>query len=69
MLARLGEALGQAMIDPQAPTDQELIERITQFEQQLFEAGEALRDRDEQLQAARTLNQRLLRESNVRGAR
>jgi hypothetical protein len=66
---RLGEALGQAMIDPQAPTDQQLAERITELEQQLFETREALRDRDEQLQAVRTLNQRLLKESNARGAR
>lgn len=66
---RLGEALGQALLDPQAPTDQELTERIAELEQRLFEAGEALRDRDEQLQAVRTLNQRLLRESNARGAR
>ncbi len=66
---RLGEALGQAMIDPQAPTDQQLTERITELEQQLFETREALRDRDEQLQAVRTLNQRLLKESNARGAR
>jgi hypothetical protein len=66
---RLGEALGQAMIDPQAPTDQELTERIAAVEQQLFEARETVRDRDEQLQAVRTLNQRLLRESNVQGGR
>jgi hypothetical protein len=66
---RLGEALGQAMIDPQAPTDQELSERIAEVEQQLFEARETVRDRDEQLQAVRTLNQRLLRESNVQGGR
>ena len=66
---RLGEALGQAMTDPQTPTDQQLTERITELEQQLFETREALRDRDEQLQAVRTLNQRLLKESNARGAR
>ena len=66
---RLGEALGQAMTDPQAPTDQQLTERIAELGQQLFETREALCDRDEQLQAVRALNQRLLKESNARGAR
>ena len=66
---RLGEALGQSMLDPQAPTDEDLKEQIAELEQQLFEARETVRDRDEQLQAVRTLNQRLLRESNVRGGR
>jgi hypothetical protein len=66
---RLGEALGQATLDPQAPSDEDLTKRIAELEQQLFEASETLRDRDEQLQAVRTLNQRLLKESNARGAR
>ena len=67
---RLGEALGQTIIDARVgPTDQQLSERIAELEQQLFEAQEALRDRDEQLQAVRTLNQRLLKEQNVRGGR
>jgi hypothetical protein len=66
---RLGEALGHAIADQPAPTDPELSERITELEQQLFEAQEELRDRDDQLQAVRTLNQRLLREQNVRGGR
>ncbi len=66
---RLGEALGQATIDPQAPSDENLTERVAELQQQLFEVRETLRDRDEQLQAVRTLNQRLLKESNVRGAR
>jgi hypothetical protein len=56
---RLGEALGQTMLDQHSLTDRE---------QQLFEASEALRDRDEQLQAVRTLNQRLLKEHNLQGA-
>ena len=66
---RLGEALGQAIADQPAPTDPELSERIAELEQQLFEAEEALRDRDEQLHAVRTLNQRLLKEQNMRGGR
>jgi hypothetical protein len=66
---RLGEALGQAMIDTPAPVDSGVGERIAELEQQLFEAQESLRDRDEQLQAVRTLNQRLLKEQNVRGER
>jgi hypothetical protein len=66
---RLGEALGQAIADQPAPTDPELSERIAELEQELFEAQEALRDRDEQLQAVRTLNQRLLKEQNMRGGR
>ena len=65
---RLGEALGRAMLDPTATSpDQELSERIADLEQQLFEANEVLRDRDEQLQAVRALNQRLLKEHNLRG--
>jgi hypothetical protein len=35
-----------------------------ELEQQLFEARESLRDRDEELDAVRALNQRLLREHN-----
>jgi hypothetical protein len=66
---RLGEALGQAMIDTPAPVNSGLDERIAELEQQLFDAQESLRDRDEQLQAVRTLNQRLLKEQNVRGER
>ena len=66
---RLGEALGQAMFDPQTSNDPDLNERVAELEQHLFEAREMLRDRDEQLQAVRTLNQRLLKEQNVRGGR
>lgn len=67
---RLGEALGQTMIDPHAtPTDEQLSERVAELGQQLFEAQESLRDRDEQLEAVRTVNQRLLKEQNVRGGR
>jgi hypothetical protein len=66
---RLGEALGHTMLDQHAPTDRELGERVAELEQQLFEANEALRDRDEQLQAVRTLNHRLLKEHNLEGAR
>jgi hypothetical protein len=66
---RLGDALGQAIADQPTPTDPELSERIAELEQQLFEAQEALRDRDEQLRAVRTLNQRLLKEQNMRAGR
>ena len=67
---RLGEALGAAMIDPHATsTDEQQSERVAELEQQLFEASEALGERDEQLQAVRTLNQRLLKEHNVQGGR
>ena len=66
---RLGEVLGQAMLDPHAPSDEDLTGRVAELEQQLFEARETLRDRDEQLQAVRALNQRLLKESNLQGAR
>lgn len=64
---RLGEALGQTIPDPPAPSGPGLSERVAELEQQLFEANEALRDRDEQLQAVRALNQRLLKEHNLRG--
>lgn len=66
---RLGEALGQTIRDTTAPGDPGRGERIAELEQQLFEAQEALRDRDEQLQAVRTLNQRLLKDRNVGGGR
>jgi hypothetical protein len=66
---RLGEALGQTTLDAAAASDPDLGERVAELEQQLFEAREALRDRDEQLAAVRTLNQRLLKEQNVRGGR
>jgi hypothetical protein len=66
---RLGEALGPAIVDPPAPSNENLIERIAELEQQLFEANEAVRERDEQIQAVRSLNQRLLKEHNVRGDR
>jgi chromosome segregation ATPase len=61
---RLGELLGQAIADTALPSEKELEDRIAQLEQQLFEARETLRDRDEQLDAVRALNQRLLREHN-----
>ena len=66
---RLGEALGQTMLDQHAAGDRELGERVAELEQQLFQASEALRDRDEELQAVRTLNQRLLKEHNLQGVR
>lgn len=66
---RLGEALGQTMPDTMPSADRELSERIAELEQRLFEAQEVLRDRDEELEAVRALNQRLLKEQNVRGTR
>jgi hypothetical protein len=66
---RLGEALGESLLNRVAADDEESRERITELEQQLFEAREAVRDRDEQLHAVRTLNQRLLKEQNLRGGR
>jgi chromosome segregation ATPase len=61
---RLGELLGQAIADTAGPSEKDLEDRIAQLEQHLFEARETLRDRDEQLDAVRALNQRLLREHN-----
>ena len=66
---RLGELLGQTVPNTAAPTDPDHGEHVAELEQQLFEAREALRDREEQLQAVRTVNQRLLKEQNVRGGR
>ena len=57
------------MLDQHAAGDRELGERVAELEQQLFQASEALRDRDEELQAVRTLNQRLLKEHNLQGVR
>jgi chromosome segregation ATPase len=61
---RLGEALGHALFDTAAPSDDDLKARIADLEQELFETRETLRDRDEELAAVRTLNHRLLREHN-----
>jgi hypothetical protein len=66
---RLGEALGQTIGDTGAAIDAQLSARVDVLGQRLFEAQEALRDRDEQLQAVRTLNQRLLKEQNAGGGR
>lgn len=66
---RLGEALGHTILDTAALAEPELGERIAELEQHVFEAREALRERDEQLHAVRALNQRLLKEHNVGGER
>lgn len=66
---RLGEALGKRFSTRPPPGSPELNKRIGELEQQLFDAQETLRDRDEQLQAVRTLNQRLLKDQNTRGGR
>lgn len=66
---RLGEALGQTVSDAGARTDADHGGRIAELEQQVFEAHEALRDRDEELCAVRALNQRLLKEQNTGGGR
>jgi hypothetical protein len=42
---RLGEALGQAMLDRQAPTHEDLKEQVAELEQQLFEARDGARPR------------------------
>jgi chromosome segregation ATPase len=66
---RLGEALGHALIDVDKPSHEELTHRLDELEQQLFEARETLRDRNEELEAIRGLNHRLLREHNTTGTR
>jgi hypothetical protein len=66
---RLGELLGQERFGPAEDADEDLEARVDELEQQLFEARETLRERDEELDAVRALNQRLLRERNVEPAR
>ena len=66
---RLGETMGQAMMGGETPRNDDLKERIAELEQQLFEAREALRDRDEELEAARVVNQRLMRAQNQESSR
>jgi hypothetical protein len=61
---RLGELLGQELAGPPEDADEDLEAHVGELEQQLFEARETLRDRDEELDAVRVLNQRLLRERN-----
>jgi chromosome segregation ATPase len=61
--ARLGEAMGQELPDV-APSDTSLADRVTELEQQLFEARETIRDREEELEAARAVNQSLMRAQN-----
>ena len=69
---RLGELLGQELVGaPEGANDDDddLQARVGELEQQLFEARETLRDRHEELDAVRALNQRLLRERNQEPAR
>ena len=66
---RLGELLGQELVGAPEDADDDLQVRVGELEQQLFEARETLRDRDEELDAVRALNQRLLRERNQEPAR
>lgn len=66
---RLGELLGQELFAAPEDVDDDLKARVDELEQQLFEARETLRERDEELDAVRALNQRLLRERNVGSAR
>lgn len=61
--ARLGEAMGQELPDV-APSDTSLADRVTELEQQLFESRETIRDREEELEAARAVNQGLMRAQN-----
>lgn len=65
---RLGELLGQEFSGAPEDSDEDLEARVAELEQQLFEARETLRDRDEELDAVRALNQRLLRERNLKPA-
>ena len=66
---RLGELLGQELVGAPEDIDDDVQARVGELEQQLFEARETLRDRDEELDAVRALNQRLLRERNQEPAR
>ena len=60
---RLGEVVGAELLDV-APSDASLADRVAELEQQLFEARETIRDREEELEAARAVNQRLMRTQN-----
>ena len=60
---RLGEAVGKELLDV-VRSDASLAARVAELEQQLFEARETIRDREEELEAARAVNQRLLRAQN-----
>ena len=60
---RLGEVVGQELLDV-APSEASLAARVAELEQQLFEARETIRDREEELEAARAVNQGLMRAQN-----
>jgi hypothetical protein len=64
---RLGEVVGQDLLDV-APSDASLAHRIAELEQQLFEARETIREREEELEAARDVNRDLMRARNQGGA-
>ncbi len=64
---RLGEVVGQELLDV-APSDASLAHRIAELEQQLFEARETIRERQEELEAARDVNRDLMRARNQGGA-
>ena len=61
---RLGEQLGQELFGAREDADEDLEARVTELEQQLFEARETIRDRDEELDASRAVNQGLIRAQN-----
>jgi hypothetical protein len=61
---RLGELLGQELFGVPEDSDEDLEARVTELEQQLFEARETIRDREEELEAARAVNQGLIRAQN-----
>lgn len=64
---RLGEVVGQELLDV-APSDASLAHRIAELEQQLFEARETIREREEELEGARDVNRDLMRARNQGGA-
>ena len=66
---RLGEALGQTMTRCRRPERRRSSSGSPSSSSSCSRPQEALRDRDEQLQAVRTLNQRLLKEQNTGGGR
>lgn len=62
---RLGEQLGQELFGAPEDAHEDLEARAVELEQQLFEARETIRDREEELEAARTVNQGLIRARNT----
>jgi hypothetical protein len=61
---RLGELLGQELVGAPEDANDDLKARVDELEQQLFDARETVRERDEELEAARVVNQGLMRAQN-----